>query len=65
MLTQFENQAPELMSLREVMIMREAGILVARALKLARSLAKPGVRTDLIDREVESFFRDQIGRAHV
>ena len=36
--------------------MREAGILVARALKICRDMAKPGVKTIEIDRAVEAFY---------
>jgi methionyl aminopeptidase len=36
--------------------MREAGKLVARALRLCREMAKPGVKTIEIDQAVEAFF---------
>ena len=47
---------PELKSTRELGMMREAGKLVARALKICRDMAKPGVKTIEIDREVEAFY---------
>jgi len=54
---QQQNQKPpELKSARELLLMREAGILVARALKICRDMAKPGVKTIEIDREVEAFY---------
>jgi methionyl aminopeptidase len=56
MLRQWFNRAPELKSSREVGLMREAGKLVARALKMCREMARPGVRTVEIDRAVEELF---------
>jgi methionyl aminopeptidase len=50
------NRPMELKSERELALMREAGILVARALKICRDLAKPGVKTIDIDREVEAYY---------
>lgn len=47
---------PELKSPREIALMREAGKLVARALKICRDMARPGVRTIDIDRAVEAFY---------
>jgi methionyl aminopeptidase len=47
---------PELKSTRELGLMREAGILVARALKICRDMAKPGVKTIEIDQAVEAFY---------
>ena len=47
---------PELKSAREIALMREAGKLVARALKICRDMAKPGVKTIEIDRAVEAFY---------
>jgi methionyl aminopeptidase len=47
---------PELKSARELALMREAGKLVARALKICRDLAKPGTRTIEIDQAVEAFY---------
>jgi methionyl aminopeptidase len=50
------NRPLELKSDRELLLMREAGILVAKALKICRDMAKPGVKTIEIDREVEAFY---------
>ena len=50
------NRPMELKSDREMHLMREAGILVARALKICRDMAKPGTKTIEIDREVEAFY---------
>ena len=47
---------PELKSPREIALMREAGKLVARAHKICRDLARPGVKTIEIDRAVEEFY---------
>jgi methionyl aminopeptidase len=47
---------PELKSAREIALMREAGKLVAQALKLCREMAKPGVKTIEIDRAVEELY---------
>jgi methionyl aminopeptidase len=47
---------PELKSPREIGLMREAGKLVAEALRLCRSMAKPGTRTIEIDKAVEDLF---------
>ena len=52
----FSYGAAELESPREVDLMREAGKLVAHALRIVRQMAKPGVRTIEIDRAVEDFF---------
>lgn len=46
----------ELKSTREIGLMRESGILVARALRICREMAKPGVKTSEIDRAVEVFY---------
>jgi methionyl aminopeptidase len=56
MLRSSNFRPPELKSTRELGLMREAGILVARALKICRDLAKPGVKTIEIDRAVEAFY---------
>jgi methionyl aminopeptidase len=56
MLRSSNFKPPELKSTREMGLMREAGKLVARALKICRDLAKPGVKTIEIDRAVEAFF---------
>src|SRR3954465_5931116 len=50
------NRAPELKSAREIALMREAGKLVARALRICRELARPGVKTIEIDQTVEAFY---------
>src|SRR6266511_4449231 len=50
------NRAPELKSARELGLIREAGKLVARALRICRDLAKPGVKTIEIDQAVEVFY---------
>src|SRR5580658_9861082 len=56
MLRSSNFKPPELKSTRELGLMREAGKLVARALKICRDLAKPGVKTIEIDRAVEALF---------
>jgi methionyl aminopeptidase len=56
MLRSSNLRPPELKTVRELALMREAGKLVARALKICRDLAKPGVKTIEIDRAVEAFF---------
>jgi methionyl aminopeptidase len=53
----FFPQKPELKSPREIGLMREAGKLVAGALRLCRDMAKPGARTLDIDQAVEALFR--------
>ena len=50
------SQAAELKSAREIGLMREAGKIVAEALRLCRELAKPGVRTIEIDRAVDALY---------
>jgi methionyl aminopeptidase len=55
----FFPQKPELKSPREIGLMREAGKLVAEALRLCRDMAKPGTRTVEIDTAVESLFRSR------
>ncbi|OWK36377.1 type I methionyl aminopeptidase [Fimbriiglobus ruber] len=47
---------PELKSAHDLALMRQAGILVARAHKICRDMARPGVRTIEIDQEVEKFY---------
>jgi len=51
------QKPPELKSLREVGLMREAGRLVARALRICREMAKPGVKTAEINKAVEDIFQ--------
>jgi methionyl aminopeptidase len=55
-LRQLFQRGPELKSTRELGLMREAGKLVAEALRLARAMCKPGVRTIEIDRVIEDLF---------
>ncbi|HKB04537.1 MAG TPA: type I methionyl aminopeptidase [Gemmataceae bacterium] len=50
------QKAPEYKSLREIGLMREAGKLVARALRICREMAKPGARTADINQAVENLF---------
>jgi methionyl aminopeptidase len=50
------SKAPELKSARELALMREAGKIVAEALRLCRSMAQPGVRTLAIDQAVEALY---------
>jgi methionyl aminopeptidase len=50
------NRPPELKSPRELAMMREAGKLVARALRICREMAKPGTKTIEIDQAVEAFY---------
>ena len=58
-LRSFFPQKPELKSPREIGLMREAGKLVAEALRLCRSMAKPGVKTIEIDQAVEALYRSR------
>ncbi len=58
MLRQNTNRPPELKSAREIGLMREAGKLVSRALKICRELAKPGAKTIEIDQAVEKFYAE-------
>src|SRR5207237_4172583 len=48
--------APELKSAREIALMREAGKIVAEALRFCRDKAKPGVRTMEINKGVEAIY---------
>lgn len=57
MLKSLFPQKPELKSTREIGLMREAGKLVAQALRLCRSMATPGARTIDIDQAVEALYR--------
>jgi methionyl aminopeptidase len=50
------NRPPELKSAREITMMREAGKLVARAMRICREMANPGTRTIDIDKTVEAFY---------
>jgi methionyl aminopeptidase len=53
------SHKPELKSSREIGLMREAGKLVAEALRLCRSMAQPGTRTIDIDRAVEALYQQR------
>ena len=55
----FFQRAPELKSPREIALMREAGKVVAEALRLCRALAKPGARTLDIDQAVEALYAER------
>jgi methionyl aminopeptidase len=50
------QKPPELKSMREIGLMREAGKLVARALRICREMARPGARTGEINQAVEAHF---------
>jgi methionyl aminopeptidase len=50
------QRAAELKSMREIGLMREAGKIVAEALRLCRSMIQPGVRTLDINRAVEALY---------
>jgi methionyl aminopeptidase len=50
------QRAPELKSPRELALMRDAGKIVAEALRLCREMCKPGVRTIELDRAVEALY---------
>ena len=56
MLKSLLPRAPELKSPRELGLMREAGKLVAKALRLCREMARPGVRTKDIDLAIEALY---------
>ena len=56
MLRNANTRPPELKTTREIGLMREAGKVVARALKICRDLAKPGTKTIEIDQAVEAFY---------
>jgi methionyl aminopeptidase len=56
-LRSFFPQKPELKSQREIALMREAGKVVAEALRICRAMAVPGTRTFDIDQAVEALFR--------
>ena len=57
MLKKANYRPPELKSARELGLMRESGILVARALKICRDMAVPGTKTIEIDQAVEAFYK--------
>jgi methionyl aminopeptidase len=56
MLKAYAPQRPELKSVREIALMREAGKVVAEALRVARQAAQPGARTGDVDRAIEGIF---------
>jgi methionyl aminopeptidase len=56
MLRTLFTQAPELKSPREIGLMREAGKIVAEALRLCREKIKPGVRTLEVNKAVEALY---------
>jgi len=49
-------QKPELKSPREIGLMRQAGLLVAEALRMCRAMVHPGVKTVEIDQAVENLY---------
>jgi len=53
----FSSNKPELKSPREIALMREAGKIVAEALRMCRNMAKPGVKTIEIDQAVEALYQ--------
>ncbi len=57
MLRSVFQKGPELKSPREIALMREAGKLVAEALKMCRDMAQPGVKTIELDRAVEAHYQ--------
>lgn len=59
MLKKVQAQKIEYKRPEDIAKMREAGKIVAAALRLAREMAKPGVRTLDIDQAVEEFYRQQ------
>lgn len=58
MLRSKSNKPTELKSSREIALMREAGKLVSRALKICRSMATPGTTTGEIDASVEALYAE-------
>lgn len=52
----FFSKAPELKSAREIGLMRESGKIVAEALQICRSMARPGIRTIEINQAVEALY---------
>jgi methionyl aminopeptidase len=50
------QKPPELKSPEQIGLMREAGKLVARALRICREMAKPGTRTADINQAVENLY---------
>ncbi len=56
MLKFFSSNKPELKSPREIGLMREAGKIVAEALRTCRQMCKPGVKTIELDQAVEALY---------
>jgi methionyl aminopeptidase len=56
MLKKFTSQKPTLKSAREIALMRDAGKIVAEALRIARELTVPGNRTSDIDQALEKHY---------
>ena len=56
MLRSLFHKAPELKSTRDLGLMREAGKIVAQALRICREMCKPGVRTIEIDRAIDAHY---------
>ena len=56
MLRKLLNRAPELKNPREIGLIREAGKIVAQALRLCRDMARPGMRTLEINKAVEDLY---------
>jgi methionyl aminopeptidase len=56
MLRFFSSNKPELKTPREIALMRESGKIVAEALRICRSMAKPGTKTSDINQAVEALF---------
>jgi methionyl aminopeptidase len=52
----FFQRPPELKSMREIGLMREAGKIVSEALRLCRDMIRPGVRTIEVDQAVDALF---------
>jgi methionyl aminopeptidase len=50
------QKPPELKSIEQIGLMREAGKLVAKALRICREMARPGVRTADINQAVENLY---------
>lgn len=53
------QRKPEIKSPREIQLMREAGKIVAEALRRVRAMVKPGVKTIEVDQMVEAFYREK------
>ena len=51
------QRGPELKSMREIGLMREAGKLVAQALNICKEMTKVGVKTIEIDQAVEALYK--------